>query len=536
MIAFVGFSKYSTVYDEIVQTQLLQTSVEVNSAIEAKYEQISTIAAQVSTDADIQQLMFNMMEQERLTSGQAQQFRRTLNRYYPYVNSVYDYRFYQLDGNAIYPNVGDLQFIIDEIWIKKAIDANGRLVWGGQDKANNGYSYAIKTIRLINHSYINSGFLVLKIENKYFDTDFEKDRNFIQVYDSSKQLIGGRNSPNLLSVENGRLLIENEHYYIAKNVSKRTNWTVYVAQSLNASLLEIQNIRYFIIILSLVAIIICFSLSWIFASYITLPLKRLITAMQQEPERKLQHVKETYSSIEMHTLHRTYNEFITQIETLIEEVYEKQLHQQHAELRALQAQINPHFLYNTLNAFYWKLIDEEKDELADYVLSMSALFKYSVGSSIETASIATIQQELEHTEHYLKLMQMRLGTRLSWTLQCDDSLKMIKIPKLLLQPIIENAILHGIEQQQTNGIINLQIYENNDASFTILISDNGKGMSPEILESLNRSTYDSNSEHIGVQNIRKRLEMFYSTSMVDAFIYTSNRTIGTTVTITLPKG
>lgn len=535
MIACIGYFKYSSVYDEIVQSQLIQTSYEVNSAIEAKYEQVSTIAAQVSTDADIQQLMTTISTTENVTNQQQQLFKRTLDRYYPYVNSISDYRFYQLDGSAIYPNVGQLQTILDESWMNTAIDAKGQLIWIGQDATSGDYSYAIKVIRLINQAYRPSGFLVLRLHNKHFDTYFENEDNFIQVYDRANQWIIGNSSPRLLHQENGKLLLDGKQYYVVKNESPRTNWSIYVVQSLDDSIKEIQNIWNFTLVLSVIAIIICFLLSWVLASYITSPLHRLTSAMRHDPKKKLQHIEETYGSVEMHTLHRTYNEFITQIETLIEEVYEKQLLQQQAELKALQAQIHPHFLYNTLNAFYWKLIDEDKDELANYVLSMSALFKYSVGSVKAESDIVTIRQELEHIEHYLNLMQMRLGERLSWELQCEPALTTIQIPKLLLQPIIENAILHGIEPQQTNGKVTVHIYATSPEAFTIVVTDNGKGIPTSMLRRLNGITSASDSEQIGIQNIRKRLEMYYSEQVADTFLYDSDGQTGTTVTITLPK-
>lgn len=535
MIACIGYFKYSSVYDEIVQSQLIQTSYEVNSAIDAKYEQVSTIAAQVATDADIQQLMTTIRTTENVTNQQQQLFKRTLDRYYPYVNSISDYRFYQLDGSAIYPKVGQLQTIIDESWMNTAIEAKGQLIWIGQDATSSDYSYAIKVIRLINHAYRPSGFLVLRLHNKHFDTYFENEANFIQVYDRTNQWIIGKSTPRLLHQENGKLLLDGKQYYVVKNESPRTKWSVYVVQSLDDSLKEIQNIWYFTLVLSVIALVICFLLSWVLASYITSPLHRLTSAMRHDPKKKLQHIEETYGSVEMHTLHRTYNEFITQIETLIEEVYEKQLLQQQAELKALQAQIHPHFLYNTLNAFYWKLIDEDKDELANYVLSMSALFKYSVGSVKAESDVVTIGQELEHIEHYLNVMQMRLGERLSWALQCEPALTTIQIPKLLLQPIIENAILHGIEPQQTNGKVTVHISASSPEAFTIVVTDNGKGIPTSMLRRLNGITSASDSEQIGIQNIRKRLEMYYSEQIADTFLYDSDGQTGTTVTITLPK-
>lgn len=535
-VTFIGYNKFSSVYDEIVQQQLEQTSVELNSSIEAKYSQISMIASQVSSDEDIQNLMYQLLIQPELARLQTQTFKRTLNRYYPYVDSILDYRFYALDGKGLFPTSQELNSIIDDQSIQKALDAKGQLIWVGQDTKSHRYSYAIKVIRLMNHSYENSGFLVLKLANEYFDTQFGDTNNFIQIFDQSNQFLTGQNSYNILLSDEGKISIEDEPFYVVKSVSPRTEWTIYVAQSMADYNREIQNIRLFIVRIALVGVVLGFLLSWIIASYITSPLKQLIAVMRNEPKRQLLHIKETNSSLEMYTLHHTYNQFITDIERLIEEVYEKQLLQQQAELKALQSQINPHFLYNTLNTFYWKLIDDGNDELADYVLSMSALFKYSVSSSTTGTDVVTLQQELEQIEHYLNLMKMRLDDRLTWRIQCEPELKAVEIPKLILQPFIENAIIHGIEPQRTKGVIDIIIRSNGARSLSIIIQDNGKGMPTTTLDHLNQMTDISiGMNHIGIHNIRMRLAIHYSENVASSLNFKSNEALGTKVSLILPK-
>lgn len=535
-VTFIGYNKFSSVYDEIVQAQLEQTSVELNSAIDAKYSQVSMIASQVSTDEDIQNLMYQLLSHPDMASLQAQTFKRTLNRYYPYVESISDYRFYALDGTGLFPASQDLTMIIDDQSIQKALDAKGQLIWVGQDSKSHRYSYAIKVIRLMNHSYENSGFLVLKLSNEYFDTQFGDTDNFIQIFDHSKQFLTGKNSSNVLLTDEGKISIDDEPFYVVKSVSPRTEWTIYVAQSMENYNLKIQKIQLFLVGIALIGVVLGFLLSWIIASYITSPLKQLIEAMRKGPKRQLLHIEETNSSIEMHTLHHTYNQFITDIERLIEEVYEKQLLQQQAELKALQSQINPHFLYNTLNTFYWKLIDDGKDELADYVLSMSALFKYSVSASTTVTDVVTLEQELEQVEHYLNLMKMRLDDRLTWRIQCEPELKSVQIPKLILQPFIENAIIHGIEPQRTKGIIDIKICSKGPHLLSIIIQDNGKGMPATTLENLNKVTdIPTGMNHIGIHNIRLRLAIHYSENVADSLYFKSDETEGTKVSLILPK-
>ena len=535
-VTFIGYNKFSSVYDEIVQVQLEQTSVELNSSIEAKYSQVSMIASQVSTDEDIQNLMYQMLSKPETATYYAQNFKRTLNRYYPYVDSILDYRFYALDGAGLFPTSQELNLIIDDQSVQKALNAEGQLIWVGQDTISHRYSYAIKVIRLMNHSYEYSGFLVLKLANEYFDTRFGDSGNFIQIFDHSGQFLTGQNSSKLLLSDEGEIVIEDEPFYVVKSVSPRTEWTIYVAQSMANYNREIQKIRLFLIGIALIGVVLGFLISWIIASYITSPLKQLIGAMRNGPKRQLLHIEVTNSSLEMHTLHHTYNQFITDIERLIEEVYEKQLHQQKAELKALQSQINPHFLYNTLNTFYWKLIDDGNDELADYVLSMSALFKYSVSSSTTATDVVTLQQELEQIEHYLNLMKMRLDNRLTWRIQCEPELMTVQIPKLILQPFIENAIIHGIEPQRTEGVIDMIIRSNGPHLLSISIQDNGKGMSATTVDHLNKMTdISTGMNHIGIHNIRMRLAIHYSESVADSLIFKSEENEGTKVSLILPK-
>ncbi len=535
-VTYIGYNKFSSVYDEIVQAQLEQTSVELISSIEAKYSQVSMIASQVSTDDDIQNLMYQLLSRPNMASLQAQTFKRTLNRYYPYVDSILDYRFYALDGTALFPASQDLNINIDDQSIQKAIDAEGQLIWVGQDTISHRYSYAIKVIRLMNHSYENSGFLVLKLANEYFDTQFGDTNNFIQIFDHSKQFLTGQNPSNLLLKDEGKVTIDDEPFYVVKSVSPRTEWTINVAQSMASYNAKIQKIRLFLVGIALIGVVLGFLLSWIIASYITSPLKQLIEAMRKGPKRQLLYIEETNSSLEMHTLHHTYNQFITDIERLIEEVYEKQLLQQQAELKALQSQINPHFLYNTLNTFYWKLIDDGKDELADYVLSMSALFKYSVSASTTATDVVTLEQELEQVEHYLNLMKMRLDDRLTWRIQCEPELKAVQIPKLILQPFVENAIIHGIEPQRMKGIIDIIIRSNGPNLLSIIIQDNGKGMPATTLESLNKMVdISTGMNHIGIHNIRMRLAIHYSENVADSLYFKSDEAQGTKVSLILPR-
>lgn len=535
IITAVSYIKFSSFYKDALERQLVQTSIEVNSAIDAKYNQISTIAAQLVTDEDIQKVMYDLQEQKTTPEAQHKMFKRVLQRYYPYVDSIYDYRFYRLNGEAIYPRGNALQRIVTDEAIRQARQVQGKLVWINSPNDRNRFSYALKVIRLIDHNYSYSGILVLRLKNDYFNTQFENDKNFIQVYDATHQLITGQATPSLLTYNDRYISIDDERFHVVKSVSNTTNWTIVVAQSLMAYKAEMSQIKTFLFWTATAMIIVSFLLSWYFSSYMTKPLHRLITKMKTNPQQKLSYIDETRTSIEMYTLHHTYNEFVIAIEQLIKEVYEKQLLQQHTELKALQSQINPHFLYNTLNAFYWQLIAEDNEKIADDILAMSELFKYSITTSPTLDDFVTLEEEINHIQHYLQLMKMRIGDRLTLQVAIAPELSAVKIPKLLLQPLVENAIVHGIEPQRTDAFIRICATSIDDEHMMISIQNNGKTIPVTQLQRLNTMTESFKNDHVGVDNIRWRLKLHYSEQIARMMQFTSDDNTYTTVKITLLK-
>lgn len=532
-MTLISYMKFSSFYQQSLDKQLMQTSIEVNSAIDAKYNQLNTIAAQLATDDDVQKIMYDLVrDRKQVDAGTT--FKHILSRYYPYVDYIYDYRFYTLNGAAIYPHENTLQQMLSEETIRQARLMEGKLLLLNTPSKNDQFSYAVKVIRLIDHGYRASGILVLKLRNDYFNTNFEDARNFIQVYDADSKFITGQSTPSLRLFHNRYTTINGEDFHIAKAISPTTNWTVVVAQSIETYQIEMSKIKLFMIFVALVVVSFAFILSWYLSSYMTKPLHRLITTMKKNPRQTLTYIDESKTSVEMYTLHHTYNEFIVAIEQLIKEVYEKQRLQQHAELKALQSQIHPHFLYNTLNAFYWKLLDDDNDKLANDILAMSELFKYSMTSTTTSNDIVTLQDEIHHIENYLQLMKMRIGDRLTLHIHIEEQLKEIRMPKLLLQPLVENAIIHGIEPQRSDAFIKICAVCDGDQHVRITIVNNGRKISPQQLQQLNTMQLDT-SKHVGIQNIRLRLKLHYSEQIAQKMQFTSDDTTGTAVELTLLK-
>nr|WP_246238172.1 sensor histidine kinase [Alkalicoccus luteus] len=221
---------------------------------------------------------------------------------------------------------------------------------------------------------------------------------------------------------------------------------------------------------------------------------------------------------------------------LIKAVYEKELLKTKAELRALQAQINPHFLFNTLEAIHWTL-DERDEEMAEVIISLSDLFRYTISETDD--DLVTLEEELQHAERYLQIMQLRFEDRLSWRVEIDPLYREQRIPKLLIQPLIENALLHGIETCRGGGNVTVTACQAKvDGYLEISVADDGCGMSKELLERVrasldNREKVDTKGTGLALRNVWQRLEFVYPDDDPQLLIDSIEHT-GTTITLLIP--
>lgn len=216
------------------------------------------------------------------------------------------------------------------------------------------------------------------------------------------------------------------------------------------------------------------------------------------------------------------------------EIYSRQV-----ELAALQSQINPHFLYNTLDAIRGQAIQDNNREVAMMIQTLSAFFRYSIS---RRGNAVTLRDELDNVQNYMKIQQYRFEDRFRLEMEIDDpDVYDYYVPRLILQPIVENAIQHGLENMRSGGLITIDVEEADD--LIIMISDNGKGMSLQELDELNgrimaekaeenRLAPAGKQEGIALVNVQKRIELFFGVPY-GLHVYSSIGR-GTDVEITLP--
>ena len=200
-----------------------------------------------------------------------------------------------------------------------------------------------------------------------------------------------------------------------------------------------------------------------------------------------------------------------------------------AEIKALEAQINPHFLYNTLDTINWMAIDKNEFDISNAITSLATILRYAITRSNE---MVEVRDEVEWLKKYIYLQQTRLKNTFRCEINVEPEVLDFKIHKLLLQPFIENAIIHGFEGMKREHILRLDMRL--EGSFLcISINDNGKGIEAPMVDKFNSRDFRRlESEHIGVENAISRLHMYYGEQISVKFASTFGE--GTEVTILIP--
>lgn len=273
---------------------------------------------------------------------------------------------------------------------------------------------------------------------------------------------------------------------------------------------------------------------WISRS-ITGPVSRLVDMAKQMSKGNLQvEPPPLRSDDELGILSNAFKQMSTDLKTWIEkdkESLEKDRLVKELELQALQSQINPHFLFNSLNVLSKLALLEGAEKTSDLIISMSNLLRYNLRNLDQPV---TLQDELENVKEYITIQKTRFRDRIRIEMDIEESALQEPIPSLTLQPIVENAFVHGIGSMEKGAVIRLQIVRVPEG-IRITVSDNGSGMSEEVRQALLRleaGTNKKNSTGIGTRNVFKRLQLFYGQH--DLVDLESQPGKGTTVTIRIP--
>ncbi|WP_339286363.1 sensor histidine kinase [Paenibacillus sp. FSL R5-0486] len=310
-------------------------------------------------------------------------------------------------------------------------------------------------------------------------------------------------------------------------LSMNEDWVIVSVQSKADLLSPLQKIRWLIILIMLFCILLALGLSSLVASALLKPLNKLRRLMVEVESNDLDVRFRSKYDDEVSAVGHRFNRMLDQIQILFEEVRTTEQDKRRFEVKALQAQVDPHFLYNTLNTMFWKSESGEKKDVSEMIVSLSLLFRLGLNDGKD---ITSVEQEIKHVEQYMQLQQKCYEDLFVYRIEVGDpSCYAVDILKILLQPLVENSILHGFNDKEDLGVILIRIDRQGD-TLRLEVADNGCGM--DVASIYAEDVPDGGRKGYALSNLHGRLSLHYGD--VASIVFHSSTDVGTTVVITIP--
>lgn len=306
-----------------------------------------------------------------------------------------------------------------------------------------------------------------------------------------------------------QLTWENTDYFLSSNTSPLSGWTVAALVPSSSLMQDIEAIKQTTLMMICLTILLVFGATLLAITRVSQQITQLRTLMREVEMGNLDVRFHVQGRGELTSLGKSFNHMVIRLKRLIQDNYEAQLQRKKAELAALHSQLNPHFLYNTLGSFQMLAVTEGQDRLANMAYRLGQLMRYS----LEPGTLVTLREEVEHIEHFLALIQERYEDRLRYVIRIPEQLLLYQIPRFTLQPLIENAIYHGIDPKSEGGRIEVMSWQE-EQHLVLSIQDNGIGMSEEEVRRWQSALdYQANlltrSRHIGILNVQGQIQRIF---------------------------
>ena len=306
---------------------------------------------------------------------------------------------------------------------------------------------------------------------------------------------------------------KNKDTYLYETQIENTNWNLRSLANTNDLVTLKKNFSHIVIIIFLVSLAFSSIITFIVITKILRPLIKLENHMQNFENNLSEFNLSEKTGFEVQNLVEHFNIMVKKIKYLRE-----------YEIKALHSQINPHFLYNTLDTIIWMAEFEDNEKVINITKSLANFFRLSLSNGHEKIPL---KDEIMHTKEYLFIQKQRYEDKLSYFFKIEDeSLLSIEVPKIIIQPIVENSIYHGIKNLSGNGIITIDVYRKN-STINILIKDNGIGFEKA------KQFKKSKTGGVGIKNVDKRIKFYYGKNY-GVFINKDSKTEGAEVIIKIP--
>jgi two-component system sensor histidine kinase YesM len=417
---------------------------------------------------------------------------------------------------------------------KTAHELKGAPLWVNIGSRNNilisdNKSPKIAMVRTIidTNTLQESGLMVICINTSFIENLYSqglKGSDSIALIDDKNNIISSKDTKKYLSSANidyvfSKLSEDNKYentnlngsdILATSSIIKESHWKLISLTSQVEMFKNLSSIMTMTLTVIGFCLIISFFISIFVSSKLTNPIKQLLASMRRVKSGNFKEKVDYKFNDEIGMLVYQYNDMIDNIQNLINRVYKLQLKEKEAELKALQAQINPHFLYNTLDMIFWKSEKAKQTEISEMVYALSKLFRTTLNNGQD---FILVKSEKEFIENYLLLQGKRFRNKLEYSVAIDDSILGYTIPKLIIQPFVENAIIHGTEADSDKSYISVtgSVIDDN---LVFSIEDNGSGIDDETMNSLlNSSSNNTNQlnkqKGYAIGNVNQRLSLYY---------------------------
>ncbi|MBR6238067.1 MAG: sensor histidine kinase [Lachnospiraceae bacterium] len=426
------------------------------------------------------------------------------------------------------------------------------------DNSNYRYFWVVslsRVVELTNMGNVRNGILLVDMNYSAIEQMFEKINNggvgFVYLCDGDGEIIyhpmqkaiyaGLVKENNIAHAAHADGVFSEKFDGQERDVLVRTvgytGWKIISVTPVSELAPDLGQIRNYLIMVFIMSFIIIIFGNYIISYVVTDPIRKLEDSIAYLEEgvtnQDIMNEEDIFigGSHEIRHLGRTIKSMVHQMRKLTDDMVKEQKAKRKSELDALQSQINPHFLYNTLDSVVWMIEGERYKEAISMVTALAQLFRISLSKG---NNIITIHDEIIHAKNYLSIQQVRYKNKFTADIDIDPAIENCATIKLIVQPLLENAIYYGVEHMDGEGEIHLKGYEK-DGDIYISVSDNGMGIPKEVLDTLltDKARSRGKGSGIGLWNVNQRIQIYFKGDY--GLMVESELDEGTTVTIHLPK-
>lgn len=508
-------------YSSLSQTYLQDVNRQTTNNLENNIQKIEDIHVKTLSSQTIQNQLRSINERG-MDSYRLQQCQRLIERelavealYASYVVSVSVISLDGTESSVKKMEIGGTLFGFSE---EEIYEANGTTLWGlAGDEGRICSAKAIldlktmQPIGYINIIYENSYFgeILKDISQEYSGASYLVDEKGIITVTNREEFLGEEFPLDVESLrEFGKArydMLSNTQafYYVGSRMPN--GWVLVQTVSTREFNRRLQLFLWITVGVVLVVLVISFFCIRLATSRITQPTQELVKSMKTlGKDDKYPRVK-VVTKDEIGMIGTEYNKMAENIETLIEKVYKMELTQKQAELEFLQMQINPHFLYNALDTISWMALEKGDMDISEMTIALAELLR----ATIQKESFISLEEEMKTVKDYLLIQKERFGEKVSVHYEVDQETLECQVPNFILQPLIENAIIHGLEPKIGKGMLNISVQIQDERLFFV-IEDDGVGMDEkEIFFLYQKCRENDTKKSIGLKNVYRRLLLCY---------------------------